>query len=48
MKERPIVIKYETNTEARERLAQRLKSLNSQYDKMIQRKAYPSLFDKDK
>ena len=48
MQERPIVIKYETNTEARERLAQRLDSLNRQYDKMIQQKAYPSLFNKDK
>ena len=48
MQERPIRIKYETNTEARERQAQRLNSLNRQYDKMIQQKAYPSLFNKDK
>lgn len=48
MRERPIIVKYETNTEAKERQAQRLESLNKQYDKMIQRKAYPSLFDKDK
>ena len=48
MQERPVRIKYETNTDARERLAQRLNSLNRQYDKMIQQKAYPSLFNKDK
>jgi hypothetical protein len=49
MRERPIVVKYETNIEARERLAERLKKLNSKYDSELMKKAYPYLFgDKNK
>lgn len=48
MQERPIAIKYETNTDAQERQAQRLKNLNKQYDNMIIHKGYPYLFKTDK
>lgn len=48
MKERPIVVKYETNTEAKERQAQRLDSLNKQYEKVLLKKAYPYLYNCDK
>ena len=48
MRERPVFIKYETNTSQQERQAQRLEALNKQYDKMIREKGYPYLFNNGK
>lgn len=48
MQERPIIIKYETNTDSKEQQAQRLDALNKQYNKMIIQKGYPYLFKQGK
>ena len=45
MKERPIIIKTETNLNPKEQQAQRLKQLSDQYNRRLLQKGYPYLYD---
>lgn len=45
MKETPITIKTETNIDAKELLAQRVKELKRKYQEKLNKKAYPYLYD---
>ena len=43
-RERPVFIQQETNMDAQERIAQRLKDFQRAYDKKLKEKAYPYIY----